>query len=100
MKKSITIGDFNGFGANRVGDTVTFTYELPQLGDSKILLFHSKSFKCLHEICVPKEFHMGRVISVSVSGYNWDHLCYLYEIDGKKVVDPYAKTIVGRILCS
>ncbi len=96
MKKSITIGDFNGFGANRVGDTVTFTYELPQLGDSKILLFHSKSFKCLHEIRVPKEFHMGRVISVSISGYNWDHLCYLYEIDGKKVVDPYAKTIVGR----
>ena len=96
MKHTLKQGDFQQFGATRQQDRVTFTYALPVLSDSKILLFHKKTLECLHEIHVPAKYHMGRVISVSLEGYPWDNLCYLYEIDGKMVLDPYAKQIIGR----
>lgn len=92
----MTIGDFATYGASRREDTVTFTYVLPVLADSKIRLFHKKTYECLYEIHVPQTYHMGRVISVSLQGYPWEKLCYRYEIDGEDVLDPYATQIIGR----
>ena len=96
MAVKITKGNFNEYGAVKKGNEVTFTFVAPMLKESQILLYDKNTFELKHTITVPCEYRIGKVFSISVSGYKWNHLCYLLSCDGKVFLDNYAKSIVGR----
>ena len=89
-------GNFNKQGAYRDGDCVTFTFCVKRKALTEILLFHRDSKKLLYTIPVTDEFRIGRVYSVTISGPNWDELCYLYRSDDVIFMDPYATVVIGR----
>ena len=89
-------GNFNKQGAYRDGDCVTFTFCVKRKALTEILLFHRDSKKLLYTIPVTDEFRIGRVYSVTITGPNWDELCYLYRSDDVIFMDPYATVVIGR----
>ena len=96
MSLSVKIGDFFEYGAIIKGKDVTFTFATDKLKDASVLLFDLNTKKLAHEIKLPKEFSVGKVYSVCVSGLKWQSLCYLLKSDKKIYLDPHAKVIVGR----
>ena len=96
MAVKIEKGNFKEYGAVKVSNTVTFTFVAPKLKESAILLFDKNTYELKHRIIVPCEFRIGKVFSVSISGYKWNQLCYLLECDDQTYLDRYAKNIVGR----
>lgn len=96
MSLSVKIGDFFEYGAIIKGKDVTFTFATDKLKDASVLLFDLNTKKLAHEIKLSKEFSVGKVYSVCVSGLKWQSLCYLLKSDKKIYLDPYAKVIIGR----
>lgn len=62
----------------------------------EILLYDKKTFCLLERITVPSAYSVGHVYSIALSGADWEGICYLYQIGAHRVVDPYARIIVGR----
>lgn len=96
MTKRVETGDFGEFGAQYRDGGVCFTYTVKTLSDTAVCLYRKSTQRLCARIEVPKTFSRGHVISVFVTGYDWDSLCYLYDKDGELSVDPYARRIVGR----
>ena len=48
-----------------------------------------------YRIELTEAYKTGDVFSVHISGIYLDRYLYCYEADGKKIIDPYAKTITG-----
>lgn len=96
MALSVKIGDFCEYGAIIKGNDVIFTFDTEKLTSATVLIYDISSKKLIHEIKIPKEYSIGRVYSVCVSGLDFKHLCYLLKSDKKVFMDPYAKVIIGR----
>ena len=96
MALTVSIGDFLEYGAVIKGKDVVFTFDTQKLSMASVLIYELGSYKLIHEIKIPKEFSVGRVHSVRVSGLKWQNFCYLLKADQKIYLDPYAKRIVGR----
>lgn len=95
---NISRGDFGEYGPRISGrDAVTFTFAVkPSAEKISIILFDKSTFKQLHLIELSKDYAVGAVYSVLVSGINPDEVCYLLKEDRKAYVDPYATAVVGR----
>ncbi len=89
-------GDFLNNGAYRDKDDVTFTFCVKHKAPTNILLFDIDSKELLFTIPLTDEYRIGLMYSVTISGLNWDRLCYLYESDEVSFLDPYACAIIGR----
>ena len=74
---------------------VTFTVK-PATKKISILLFKKSNKKLFSTVELTKDFSVGRVYSVQISGVAVDELCYLLKEDNESYVDPYATAIVGR----
>lgn len=96
MAVKVTKGNFKEYGAVKKGKEVTFTFVAPKLKESTILLFDKETLKLKHKITVPCEYRIGKVFSVTISGYKWNQLCYLLQCENEVFLDSYAKSIVGR----
>ncbi len=96
MALAVKIGDFKEYGAIVRDNEVIFTFDTEKLSSASVLLYDLNTKKLVHEIKLPKEFSLGRVYSVCISGLDINNLCYLLKSDKKIYLDPYAKTIVGR----
>lgn len=96
MALSIKKGDFLEYGAIVKGTDVIFTFDTDKLSEASVLLYDVDTKKLIHEILLPKEFSVGRVYSVCVSGLDIKHLCYLLKSGKLVYLDPYAKRIIGR----
>ena len=95
---NISRGDFREFGPRISGrETVIFTFSVePGSEKISIILFDKSTKKQISLIELSKDYSVGRVYSVQVSGINPDNVCYLFKVDGKFFVDPFATAIVGR----
>ena len=95
---NISRGDFGEYGPRISGrDAVTFTFAVkPSAEKISILLYNKSTFKQLSLIELSKDYSVGTVYSVRVSGINPDEICYLLKEDRKTYVDPYATAIAGR----
>lgn len=96
MNKDVRIGDFREFGTTYRDGEVIFTYELTVVSASAIILRRISTGKVIDRIEVPDAFRRGRVVSVCISGYEWDSVSYMIEEDGIEHLDPYARLIIGR----
>ena len=100
MAEQLREGNYSRFGASRLADGICFTFEGEKDSDCAIRLYEkrkNKDMPCVYrDIPVPKEFCIGAVRSVCVTGLDTAQYDYNYVIDRKVVVDPYARRIIGR----
>lgn len=90
-------GNYLTLGTTLAKNQMIFTFEAEKEDDCRIILINKVSMEREY-ISVPESFCRGSLRSISVSGINFQDYNYLYEINGKEVVDPYAKVIIGREL--
>ena len=95
MNLTVKEGNFLALGAKVVKNQITFTFEGEKEDSCRVVLIH-KTTKEKEFISVPDDFCMGSLRSITVTGINPQEYNYLYEINGKEVLDPYATVIVGR----
>ena len=100
MAEQLREGNYSRFGASRLADGICFTFEGEKDSDCAIRLYEkrkNKDMSCAYrDIPVPKEFCIGAVRSVCVTGLDTAQYDYNYVIDREVVVDPYARRIIGR----
>ena len=95
MKYVIREGDYLRMGACRTGDGVTFTFAGEKEQVCEIILYEKKSDQTEY-VMVPADYCVGSLRSIELCGLDTRRYDYNYRIDGKIVVDPYARRIVGR----
>ena len=95
MNLTVKEGNYLALGAKVVKNQITFTFEGEKEDVCRIALIH-KATKEKEYILVPDEYCLGSLRSITVTGINPQEYDYLYEINGKEKLDPYATVIVGR----
>ena len=95
MSLVIKEGNYLSMGTTITKNQVSFTFECEKEDPCRIVLI-SKSTQEKEYISVPKEYCVGSIRSLTVSGINPQEYNYLYEINGKEQLDPYARVVVGR----
>ena len=95
MNLTVKEGNYLALGAKVVKNQITFTFEGEKEDICRVVLLH-KTTKDREYIEVPADFCMGSLRSISITGINPQEYDYLYEINGKEQLDPYATVIVGR----
>lgn len=88
-------GNYSALGATVTKEQITFTFQGEKEDSCRVVLIH-KSTKEQEKIKVPAEFCLGSLRSITVLGIKADEYDYLYEINGKTVLDPYARAVSGR----
>ena len=100
MAEQLREGNYSRFGASRLAEGICFTFEGEKDSDCAVRLYdkrkHTDMTDSYRDIPAPKEFCIGAVRSVCVDGLDVSQCDYNYVIDGKVVVDPYARRIIGR----
>lgn len=95
MSLVVREGNYLALGAKVSKNQISFTFEAEKEDVCRIILIH-KTTKEREYVSVSEEFNTGSLRSVIVSGLNPQEYNYLYEINGKEQLDPYATVIVGR----
>ena len=95
MSLVVKEGNYLTLGARVSKNQITFTFEGEKEDVCRIVLIDKTTAKKDY-IDVPDSFCMGSLRSISVSGINPQDYNYLYEINGKEILDSYATVIVGR----
>ena len=88
-------GNYLTLGVKAAKNQITFTFEAEKEDDCRII-FINKATKEREFVPVPQEFCKGSLRSITVGGIQPQEYNYLYEINGKEKLDPYANVIVGR----
>ena len=96
MAERIVDGNYNAFGVNKINDELVFTFEGEKEAKCAIRLYERKANGTFRDIPVPEESCIGAVRSIGIQGLDWKKYNYNLIIDGKELVDPYARKIVGR----
>ena len=89
-------GDFSQLGAIKGKTWANFCMICRKEADCKVLIYEKGQEKWTEEVAVPKEFSKGNLRSVHIEGLDLSEYDYNFWIDGKIVLDPCARRIVGR----
>lgn len=100
MAEQLREGNYSRFGASVLADGICFTFEGEKDSNCAVRLYEkhkgTEMADAYRDIPVSKEYCIGAVRSVCVSGLDVSQYDYNYVVDGKVVVDPYARRIIGR----
>lgn len=87
----IAKGDALKLGCEKAGSIYNFAFASESSRVS--LLLYSEQKKPILRVDMDEAYKKGNVFACKISGIFLDKALYCYEEDGKKVIDPYAKTI-------
>lgn len=93
--KEIREGNYEQMGVCTRGDTVYFTF-YGEKEDVCALVLLDKKNREQTRVAVPKEYCLGSLRSLALTGLDMKLYYYYYEINGRKVLDDYAPVIAGR----
>ncbi len=96
MEIIVQAGNYEKMGITKCGNDVIFTFQCPRETACAILLFEKNTKELRHKVSVPKEYCIGSVRSVRISNLATKDYDYCYEIDSKRVRDPYGVKVIGR----
>ncbi len=96
MKLNVKKGDFSRLGATKGRTWANFCLECRKESDCKVLIYERGKNAKPQEIAVPGEFSKGNLRAIQVDGLDLSEIDYNFWIDGKLVMDPYARRVVGR----
>ena len=89
-------GDYRKMGTEQCADGVTFTFQCPKELACAVVLFEKKTGKQAAKIDVLPQYRVGSVRSVTIYPLKAEKYYYCYEIEGKRVRDPYGERVIGR----
>ena len=95
MNFTVKEGNYTEMGVMQLEDQVIFTFEGEKEDTCCIVLVDRKTRET-YRIEVSDTFCVGSLRSVAVSGVKPADFYYYYEINGEKIIDPYATMIAGR----
>lgn len=95
MSLLVKEGNYFALGAAVTKDQITFTFQAEKEDSCCVVLVH-KETGTRESVEAPAEYCLGSLRSVTISGVKAEEYDYLYEINGKEVLDPYAKAVSGR----
>lgn len=97
LKEKITVkeGDYGVMGAVCGKDSVTFTVQCDKESSCVIRIYDEKD-DTYTDYEVPDNYCMGAVKSITLDGFDCKGYAYNFVIDGKEIIDPYAKSVSGR----
>lgn len=80
-------------GSSKNGKNYNFAFssEAKQIS----LLIYDLKYNLKYEILLDSTYKTGNVFACAISDISMEKALYCYEIDGIKMIDPYAKTISG-----
>ncbi len=80
-------------GSSKNGKNYNFAFssEAKQIS----LLIYDLKYELKHKIILDSTYKTGNVFACVISGVSMDKALYCYEVEGIKIIDPYAKTITG-----
>lgn len=89
-------GDFREFGCVLHEKRAVITYVTNPGEDSAVVLFDRRSHERIARIVPDPSSRIGRVVSISLTGPDWENTVYLLEENGIEMADPYSRRIYGR----
>lgn len=95
MKYGIREGNYEKLGGIAGAGGVIFTFCREREDACAVVLIHRKSDERIR-LEIPAEFCIGSLCSVEVIGLESADYVYYYEINGERVMDPYARRVAGR----
>lgn len=95
MDYKIKEGNYEKQGVQQLGKWTVFTFEGEKEDRCSVVLIN-KDKEVVNQIVVPEEYCMGSLRSIAVENIKTEELLYVYEVNGKRIIDPYACRIVGR----
>ncbi len=97
LKEKITVkeGDYGVMGAVCDKDSVTFTVQCDKESSCVIRIYDEKD-DTFTDFAIPENYCMGAVKSITLDGFNCKGYAYNLVIDGREIIDPYAKSVLGR----
>lgn len=96
MDYAIREGDYAVMGVAKQGKNLVFTFAAERDKKCAVLLYEKKAEGRPLRIEIPQEYCVGSLRSVCVLNLDYREYDYNYEIDGRVLLDPYARKIVGR----
>lgn len=88
-------GDYELMGASVKASSITFTFECEKEHNCAVRLYDNKSGE-FTDYAVSCDYCMGAVRSLTIEGIDPTNYTYNYLIEGREVIDPFAKNISGR----
>lgn len=95
MEIKVKEGNYEKLGVQKNGKWTIFTFAGEKEDHCSVVLMNREK-EIVQKIEVPEHYCMGSLRSIAVWDIKTDDLLYIYEINGKQVLDPYAYRIVGR----
>lgn len=95
MRYEVGKGNYNAMGAEIRGNYVTCTVENRAYEDCALLLYPIGGGRT-ERVPMQADSNQPSVYSVGLKNFPWKEYDYSFEIGGKRVLDPYARRIVGR----
>ena len=83
-------------GTKKMQNGYQFAIHAPKHADAALLIYEKDSPEPVQEIPLTDEYRVGDVRTVFLQDFKANNHCYNYKIDGKIVLDPYARIICGR----
>lgn len=81
-------------GVSNIQDNIQFAISLPNVKECSLHLYQ-KGVK-EKTIVLDRSYQIGSIFSVILEKFPYKEFAYYYEVDGKKVLDPYSRRIIGR----
>lgn len=83
-------------GATITGETMNMAIVAPSCTTCNLVFSNRSNREEKVILPIPQEYCVGDVWSIELVGFPYQEFDYYYEMDGKRVLDPYARRIVGR----
>lgn len=89
----IAKGNVLKLGSSKIGRAYNFAFASES--DKAALLIYDGNGALKHRYEMDSDYKVGSVFACQISGESLDKALYCYEVEGKRIIDPYAKTVSG-----
>lgn len=83
-------------GVTNINGDIQFAISLPHIKECRLNLYHIGERNKEESIQLDTAYQIGSIFSVILEQFPYEEYEYMYEVDGKEYMDPYAKYITGR----
>jgi isoamylase len=83
-------------GVSKERNMIQFTVSVPNASECRLNLYLIGQEELSASILLDQSVRTGSVFSVIIENLPYDNYEYMYEVNGKEFMDPYAKKINGR----
>ena len=95
-KYRILPGNPEKMGASVTKDGCNFAIEVPDGKEAELLLYRKGQKDPFLAVLLPEEERTGAISAVEIKGLTAGKISYVYRIDEKIHLDPYARAVAGR----